>query len=762
MPVPGISDEKDLKPLLKKLLSDPEEVYQFAVAASGPREGQLVLDKKVKLKKKEVQQEAEAEAKKNGGKAVKMDVMTGECRLDATSPTTLRLIVYGKAPAKAVACVDHLLVRGPFKAIGFTGVILEEVEETADDQPAAPTTGVEAASDPKTDEQAAWTKMLAAIEPLYDKGIRARPDVASKLRAVMDFAKIKAEGKDFQAAIAGLEKVSELLRPAPTTGGGQTAAPTTKGPETDEARFKARVTDIKQQFDEIKAADPARAKPLAGLLMQAISLGQAKEFADAMLRLDKIEELLKGASATQPAESKTSSESAPATATPESLKDLQARLKSLLLRQKAIFEKAPDQRKSLLPFTLPATSLAPTGKPGAAEALDKLEEAIAAIEAQLAEKQNSAEATPKTTEEQPSAEPRQPATFEERIAEVEAAIGRLKPDNPFVADLRSRLQFLQNNRPEENDTRGWDVTNNNLSVLQERAAEALPFDKKLGLVQSLREKTLGDPQLGNLATELLERLSGVLSFARQLMPELGSRISQSMAELAALEQKARSGLPADVVKNLDELLALQDRADEVWARIDTVGDDDVRDKLLEQYRELTAKIPSSDAVTSDNLAEARELLATLEQQVKDALAAAAQESAASAAESDDSAATQDSTSAKNDEGTNATQALKAWNVTRDDAVKRLLAEIDVLVATTAADVGDMAPERWNMVKERSELELRAVVKQLRGNLETQRQAAEMARYLEQDEVVEDVCELTFDLATPLLQALNNVKVHLPA
>ena len=36
------------------------------------------------------------EAKKDGGKAVKLEVMTGECRLDATNVATLRLSVYGK------------------------------------------------------------------------------------------------------------------------------------------------------------------------------------------------------------------------------------------------------------------------------------------------------------------------------------------------------------------------------------------------------------------------------------------------------------------------------------------------------------------------------------------------------------------------------------------------------------------------------------------------------------------------------------------
>lgn len=235
MPLPGVSDEKDLKPLLKKLFESKDEVYKFAVAASAPREGQLLLDKKLPLKKKDVQQEAEAEAKKQTGKAVKMDVMTGECRLDDKNAATLRLIVNGKAPAKAVACIEHLLVRGPFKSIGFVAVLLEEIEEAPSatptenataSPPAAPAPS--APSPASTDnapaaapsaELAQWEKSLAAVEPTYLKAVRDRPDDASKLRAVMGFAQGKAETEDYKSAIAGLKKLLELLgvaKAAPT------------------------------------------------------------------------------------------------------------------------------------------------------------------------------------------------------------------------------------------------------------------------------------------------------------------------------------------------------------------------------------------------------------------------------------------------------------------------------------------------------------------------------------------------------------------
>jgi len=66
-------------------------------------------------------------------------------------------------------------------------------------------------------------------------------------------------------------------------------------PPTDprlEAEFMARLAELKKQFEQVNAADPARAKPLAELLMQAGSLWKNEQFADARLRLDQVKVLL--------------------------------------------------------------------------------------------------------------------------------------------------------------------------------------------------------------------------------------------------------------------------------------------------------------------------------------------------------------------------------------------------------------------------------------------------------------------------------------
>jgi hypothetical protein len=95
-------------------------------------------------------------------------------------------------------------------------------------------------------------------------------------------------------------------------------------------------------------------------------------------------------------------------------------------------------------------------------------------------------------------------------------------------------------------------------------------------------------------------------------------------------------------------------------------------------------------------------------------------------------------------------AAARWEDQRAIAVAKLQEEIKVVKAIDDPDVG------------KAELELKAVLKQLNGQMQTQRQAVEMERYLLEDEVVAEVCELAFDLKTPLLRVLKELKVQLPA
>jgi hypothetical protein len=76
----------------------------------------------------------------------------------------------------------------------------------------------------------------------------------------------------------------------------------------DRGAFKERLASVKARFDALKAADPARARSIAGLLMQAGSLAQVNDFEGAGLRLDEVERQL-GPSDTSPSETPNASKS---------------------------------------------------------------------------------------------------------------------------------------------------------------------------------------------------------------------------------------------------------------------------------------------------------------------------------------------------------------------------------------------------------------------------------------------------------------------
>jgi hypothetical protein len=91
-----------------------------------------------------------------------------------------------------------------------------------------------------------------------------------------------------------------------------------------------------------------------------------------------------------------------------------------------------------------------------------------------------------------------------------------------------------------------------------------------------------------------------------------------------------------------------------------------------------------------------------------------------------------------------------WKTVKAKVTTHLEAEIKSIVATQDPDAGN------------AELELRAILKQLGGAMESQKQANEMLNYLEGDEVVANVCDLGFDLKTPLLKVLKEIRPQLAA
>jgi hypothetical protein len=97
-----------------------------------------------------------------------------------------------------------------------------------------------------------------------------------------------------------------------------------------------------------------------------------------------------------------------------------------------------------------------------------------------------------------------------------------------------------------------------------------------------------------------------------------------------------------------------------------------------------------------------------------------------------------------------TPAAAKWQVVREAVVTKLR---DLAKEV----VGIPHPETQKAL-----LEINAVMRQLTPKPESRQQVAELERYLQQDDVVFDVCELAFDLRTPLLKILTELKTQLPA
>ncbi len=97
-----------------------------------------------------------------------------------------------------------------------------------------------------------------------------------------------------------------------------------------------------------------------------------------------------------------------------------------------------------------------------------------------------------------------------------------------------------------------------------------------------------------------------------------------------------------------------------------------------------------------------------------------------------------------------TSAIDRWSAARGDAMAKLQAELKEILATKDPDAG------------KAELELQSVLRQLNAKMETQREAAEMERYLDQNDVVTAIDILGFPLKKPLLDLLSEIKPALQA
>src|SRR6185295_13193175 len=103
--------------------------------------------------------------------------------------------------------------------------------------------------------------------------------------------------------------------------------------------------------------------------------------------------------------------------------------------------------------------------------------------------------------------------------------------------------------------------------------------------------------------------------------------------------------------------------------------------------------------------------------------------------------------AQKDKGTATGAGARAWQTARADVVARLKDIAAVLNASKH-------PE-----KDKALIQFGAVARQLTAQPSTPQQIAELEAYLTKDDVVADICDLAFDLKTPLLGALSTLRAE---
>lgn len=244
MELPGISDEKEVRQLLKKLKDgeDDSRELKFAVVARGPKDGELLLSRIEKLKRKDVLAAAEPIARQAaGGKPVKLDVLAGLCSLAPNQDSVLLLRVEGKVASRAVACVEYLLTVGVYKTLGFRGVVFEElVENDGTSAPVGESGGTTTSppsepsplgtSTPVSSEEAeqveGFKRRLAAVLSALERGGVGAAGPSIRLAASEAGARVRQ--RDFGAAEKLLNAAEKLLRESATD-----ASPVAPGPTTD-------------------------------------------------------------------------------------------------------------------------------------------------------------------------------------------------------------------------------------------------------------------------------------------------------------------------------------------------------------------------------------------------------------------------------------------------------------------------------------------------------------------------------------------------
>jgi hypothetical protein len=208
--------------------------------------------------------------------------------------------------------------------------------------------------------------------------------------------------------------------------------------------------------------------------------------------------------------------------------------------------------------------------------------------------------------------------YADRLNEVSNVFNQLNANDPFRAKMEQawHMEVAAAQQPTPSVRAFVAQAKNRLAAMEKDAVDAKAFAARLNAVFAVINKLAGTNAF--LHAQLMNYWNAEVGFAHAALPPFQAHFAQATARLANLEQQALAALPAKERKAIEELRALQARADKVWNEIEAVSDDDAREELLAQYRKLEKTLGSSQDIAPKALAEAAKLLADLEKKVKEA------------------------------------------------------------------------------------------------------------------------------------------------
>ncbi len=205
-----------MKPLLA--LSKREPVHA-AIGLTADGEGVILLDKKLKPKK--VLALLKANAAKAKLQLQPSSLRFGKAEVDTDyDPGMVRFFLNKEAPGNMRAKLVEVVKRIPYQKVELN------TDSSFEEEPEDEAQETDANGAPVDPLKKSFDTRMAEMEPQVLDALRGRRGDSSKMRAVLAFAQEKGEGRDYAAALKGLDALGKLLVEA----GPSPNAPTTVAP----------------------------------------------------------------------------------------------------------------------------------------------------------------------------------------------------------------------------------------------------------------------------------------------------------------------------------------------------------------------------------------------------------------------------------------------------------------------------------------------------------------------------------------------------